>query len=168
MDQPTNIIQSIDALFGGSSSSFTLKNGTTVEFQKVNLPRIAVVTGMLDKLAATPLADKFRDFLASVAAIDFNQGVALNKAFANHSLLLQVFSTVAESIPEFVAALSTIDKPAYEGLELDEQLILAAGVIAVNYAFFTQSLPPIIATVMKNVGAKKASLGSTAKSQSPI
>jgi hypothetical protein len=181
MDQPNNIIASIDALFGGSSSSFTLRSGANVEFQKVNLPRIAVVTTMLDKLATTPLADKFRAFLQSIAkeqgallaggqspdAIDFNKGVALEKAFANHSLLLQVFSTVAETIPEFVAALSTIGVKDYEALELDEQLILAAGVVAVNYAFFTQSLPPIIATVMKNVGAKKqASLGSTAKNQS--
>jgi hypothetical protein len=177
MDQ-NNVIASIDALFGGSANSHTLASGKVVDFKKVNLGRIAVVTDMLNKLASSPIADKFGVLLQSIAteqraligagqspdAINFSKGVILDKAFGNHSLLLEVFSTVAGSIPEFVAALSTITKEDFDELELDEQMILAAGVIAVNYAFFTQSLPPIIATVMKNVGAKKqASKGTPAK-----
>ena len=168
MDQTQNVIASIDALFGGSAASFTLRNGTEVAFKKVNLARIAIVTSMLDKLAASPMANKFGELLQAIAAeqrallldgqspdaINFNKGVLLDKAFGNHSLLLQVFTTVAEAVPDFIAALSTVERAVLDELELDEQMVLAAGVIAVNYAFFTQSLPPIIATVMKNVPAR--------------
>lgn len=177
-NQPAhNLEHALDELFSGAVTHYTTSAGTRVNFPRTGIKQLGKATAFVNKIAGTAVPESLNQFLAlaateqkrlleegkSVHDINLNHNGLLETALGNHSLLLGIFSAVADVLPEVVAIFSTITEAEYESLSLDEQLIIAAGILIVNYSFFTQSLPPIIKSAMRAVNAKQQMLKSVGK-----
>jgi hypothetical protein len=169
-----NLEQVVDALFDGKTTTFTTSAGVEVRFELANLKRLGKATSLVNLIMERADKDKIAKFIGSVAteqsalmadgkspyALDLNAALLLEKAYTNHSLLLQIFGLIAEELPGFVATFTNMSEADFDALVLDEQLVVAAGVLAVNYGFFTQSLPRIIASAMRGFASKKSGAGA--------
>lgn len=171
MEQANNLEQVLDGIFAGTVTTFTTSAGTEVRFPRAGIVQLGKATKFINHLIQQVDKDKVDQFLQLVAKeqtdllsqgksvydINMNTASLLSKALNNHSLLLEMFGMMAEVLPEFVTVFTSMPANEYEVLSLDEQLVIAAGILIVNYAFFTQSLPPIMRSAMRAIASKQQS-----------
>lgn len=178
MEQSQNLEQVLDGIFAGTATRFTTSAGNEVIFNRAGIVQLGKITKFINLIIENTDKQKIDAFLQLVAKeqtamlaegksvqdINLNSAGLLTKALKNHNLLLDLFGMFAAELPEFISIFSTCTADDYEALALDEQLVIAAGILIVNYAFFTQSLPPIMRSIAKALSAKNASKG---KQQQP-
>lgn len=167
----SDLSAAIDQLFTSDSPLYQLKSGERVRFKRAGIVQLGKLSTLfqtlMDKVDPAQI-NRFLELIAmeqsrliqngeSAHSLNMNTVAAelLEKALGNQSLLLTIFAACAEQLPVAVELFSDISAEKYADLELDEQLILAAGVIAANYGFFTQSLPHIIKNVFAGLQRRK-------------
>ena len=169
MEQQSNDLSAVvDGLFANAVTSFTTEQGVHVEFKRAGITQLGKASKFIELVMAKADPSRVKDFLdlitgeqqalmaegKSVYDINLNAVSMIEKFLGNQSLLLTIFAATAEVIPEFVSIFSTITPEQFDQCSLDEQMVMAAGVFIVNYGFFTQSLPPIIKSVMQGLKKK--------------
>lgn len=152
----------VGELFGGARTTYTLRDGTVVTFEQAKFRQIAKVTLLFQEMVNRIPKDKFRQFLEMVVEAQTEamaqgksqQEMSLNavglieKAMGENSMLLTLFATVIDILPDFVPHFCDLSSEAFGALDLDEAVVCAAGVVAVNYGFFTRTLPPLLKGVI--------------------
>lgn len=170
----------VDELFGGTATSFTLRNGTVVTFKQAKFKQIAVITRLFQQLLDRIPKDKFATMLGlivneqakamadgkSQTDISLNATGMIEAALGQNSLLLTVFTNVLDLLPEAVPQFCDLKKEQFEDLDLDEAVLVATGIVAVNYSFFTQTLPPLLKSVLGGWQKKSGTTVSTERSTS--
>ncbi len=166
----TNLATVVDELFANHRTEFPISNGVMVKIKPAKVKQIAIVMRLFNDLLSNIPKEKFEAFLDEVAveqrrligegksAYDLDAGSALllNKALGEHSLILGALASVADSLPSFVAEFTSLTVDEIGELDLDEFVVTLAGVIAVNYGFFTQSLRPIVSSAIAGWKSKKS------------
>lgn len=173
MEQANTLEQALDGIFAGTVTEFTTTTGVQVHFPRAGIVQLGKATKFINLLIERADKIKVDAFLKLVAGeqaallaegksahdINLNNVKLLGKALDNGPLLMSLFGSMADALPEFVAIFTTIKEDDYAALTLDEQLVIAAGILVVNYSFFTQSLPPIIRSALKGFQMLKSGQG---------
>lgn len=181
MEQPQNLEQVLDGLFAGDITRFTPESTKTeVIFKRAGIVQLGKATEFINLLIERADKGRIDAFLTLVAKeqkalmdegksvhdINLNNTKLLQGALANGPLLLSLFSSMADAIPRFVSIFTNMTEETYaDELVLDEQLVIAAGVLITNYAFFTQSLPLIIKSALKGFAALQKNHGKPKTAQ---
>lgn len=172
-NQQNDLTAIVDGLFANTVSEFTTENGTHVLFKRAGIVQLGQATKFFSLITERADPAKIKQLIdlitmeqeqmiaegKSVHEMNLNAMALITKGLNNQSLLLTVFSAMADAIPEFVAIFTTISPEAYGELSLDEQLVIAMGIFAVNYGFFTQSLRPIIESAIRGLKQKQSANG---------
>lgn len=165
-----NLATVVGELFGGAKTTLNLADGTVVMFHRAKFKQIAAVTRLFQELINAVPRDAFMELLATIAMaqkesmregrsaddISMNTLNLLDKAFGENSITLNLFATVMDKIPQFIPQFSDMSAAAFEELEIDEALLVAVGVVASNYDFFTQKLLPLLKSVMQGSWSRSA------------
>ena len=160
--QQGELLAVVDRIFAESVSEFTApSNGTVIKFPRAKLKQLGAATRLFQSIAERVPEERIAELLDLVIAeqkqllaegksvhdMNLNASNIITKALGNRSLLFEVFAACTEELSKVVAVFTNISVDEYEELDLEEQLIVAAGIFAVNYNFFTQSLPPILRAI---------------------
>lgn len=166
-----NLSAVVDAMFDSGSTSYTTTTGVAIDFKPVNIKRIGKMTEFINTLLQQVGRDKVEALAGVIAdeqqrlmsegksAYALDIGGLVKRYYDNSSLLLTVFGLVADVLPGMVVTFTNMSEDQFNELGLDEQIVVATGVFAVNYGFFTQSLPPIIKRAMSGLASKKSAAG---------
>ena len=167
--KPANLASTLDELFGGSRTEFTLKSGTVVTFKPAKLRQLGAITTFLQVILERVPADKLTALLQSIAneqqkAIDAGKShndlqmeavSMVTKAMGHNSLILGVLSHTIDLLPALIGSFTTLSDDEVEEIDLDDMVVVIMGILAVNYSFFTHSLPPIVQSALRGWQAKK-------------
>ncbi len=171
----------VDQLFNGGLTTLTLANGQIVTFQQAKFKQIAAVTRLFSELLALIPREQFSVLLGLVveaqigsmaqgkAATDMslNTNKIIESALGENSLLLTIFASCLDILPQFVPQFCNMSAEQFEQLDLEEAVLVATGVVATNYGFFTQKLPPLLKSILSGWNKKGSSISTTSdKSQS--
>lgn len=170
----------VDEMFMGSRTTATLQNGTIVTFHQAKFKQIAVVTRLFQEMLNRIPKEKFSELLGMIVDaqtlamsegksntdMTVNAGILIENAIGEKSMLLTIFSTVLDMLPDFIPQFCDLSADAFNELDIDEAVLVATGVVAVNYSFFTQKLPPLLKSVTAS-WSKKSSIASSTRSNSP-
>ncbi len=171
-NNPNDLSAVIDGLFANEITKFTTQDGFEVQFRRAGIVQLGKATDFFRTLMESAPVEKVKQLIDLIATeqqqllsdgksvhdLSLNATQMIQKGLANQSLLLEIFGVMSAKLPEFCSYFSNVTTAQYEDMSLDEQLVIAAGVFAVNYGFFTQSLPPIIKSVVR--GLKSKQIGS--------
>ncbi len=149
-------------LFGGTATTLTLRDERVVTFKEAKVKEVAVITRLFQRLLDSIPRDKFATMLQMIVDsqvqamadgksqndLSLNATKLIEEALGENSLLLTVFSNVIDMLPDAIPHFTDISKEIYEDLSLDEAVCVAAGVVAVNYGFFTRTLPPLLKSII--------------------
>ncbi len=169
-NQQNGLSAVVDGLFANAITTFTLDNGKEVTIKRAGIVQIGKATAFFSMLISSAPAERIKALIElisseqaklleegkSVHDMNLNAIGIIQKGLDTQGLLLPLFASVAEKLPEFCSYFSTVSAEEYAELTLDEQMVIAAGVFAVNYGFFTQSLPPIIKSVIAGLKNKQS------------
>jgi hypothetical protein len=166
----------VDEMFGAEGrTTFTLRSGKVVTFHQARFKHIAKITALFQEMLNRIPKDKFKEMIDMVvtaqvgamkegksqAELDLNAANMIEKALGENSLLLSVFSTIMDILPNFVPQFCDLSADDFGELDLDEALVVASGVVAVNYSFFTQTLPPLLKRIFGGWKQKGATSSNT-------
>lgn len=169
--------QVVDELFSQARTTLTLRDGRVVEFKSASYKHIGKIARLFETLLSRVPAEQLGKLIdmivgeqknllmAGKSVNDFDIGASglVQEAMGNGSLLLTVFANVSDVLPQAVELFSTLGAADFDELEMDEAMLVAAGVVARNYSFFTQTVRPVLVNVMrawKSVGKKTAPAGT--------
>jgi hypothetical protein len=148
----------IDQMFNDGLTTYTTRAGKLVTFQQARMKQIAAVTRLFHELLAMIPKEEFSTLLALIvqsqadamqqgrSATDLNMNAShiVQEALGENSLLLTVFASCLDILPKFVPQFCDMTADEFGDLELDEAVLVATGVVATNYGFFTQTLPRLV------------------------
>jgi hypothetical protein len=148
-----------------------------VTFRQAKFKEIAAVTLLFQKMLDHIPQDRFKALLAAIVEaqheamaagrapgdLSLNATRLVDKAFGQTSVLLTIFASVMDILPEFVPQFCDLSAADFNELDLDEAVLVAAGVVAVNYAFFSQKLPPLVQHALRGWQSRSASAPLTAR-----
>lgn len=162
----------LDALFGGERTDVPTKEFGKVQIFPAKVRQLKTITSMFTLLINRIPEKEFGDLLGSIAAIqkenidagrspfymaDENAGKLLLDFLQGRSLIGVLLNSLADVLPEFLCQFTSLnEKEKYEELSIDEFAVIAAGVVAINYGFFTRQLLPTLKSVLQNWRVKKS------------
>lgn len=171
----------IERMFESGLTTYTTRAGQTVHFQQAKFKQIATVTRLFQEMLALVPREEFGNMISMIvgaqvdamaqgrAATDLNLNVGriVEEAIGEKSLLLTVFASCLDILPKFVPQFCDMSAEQFDQLDLDEAVVVATGVVAVNYSFFTRTLPPLLKQALGGWKKKGTSTEATnGKSQS--
>lgn len=171
----------VDEMFAGSRMSYTLKNGRTVNFHTAVFKQIATVTRLFQNLCNNIPREQFIDLIATMAHeqikamaagkgindINLNTTELVEKAFGQQSIVLTLFASCMDFLPEAMPNFCDITEDEFNHLEIEDAIMVCLGVIGMNYGFFTQSLPRLFKTVIGGWSKKNAAASTVASLYAP-
>lgn len=177
MENPSNELSlTVDKLFAGTTNKFMTASGKEVIIKQAKLKEIAAITRFIDGVVSRAPRAQMESLFNQIVDLqerlmregkspyDVSDGIGemIAAAMDNRSLILTIFASTADLICEFAPVLSNVSSKEFEDdLTLDEQMVLTAGTIAVNYHFFTRSLPPILKGIFSNLKLKRTGRASS-------
>jgi len=172
------VASQLDTIFGSSNTNYTLGDGRVVGIRPARLKQVVAITNFFKRLLGTINPDQLKLLIDSIAIeqlqllkdgksqydMDLNASKMIREAIGHNSLLLEIFGNALELLPELAAPFTSLPPAEFAELELDEMMAVCAGVVAVNYSFFTQKLPPILRSIQQGLQQKKNSQNSSESS----
>ncbi len=169
----------IDQMFNDGLTTYTTRAGKVVTFQQAKFKQIAVVTRLFHDMLSMIPKQEFSTLIAlvvqsqteamnegrSATDLSLNASNIVQEAMGENSLLLTIFSSCLDILPKFIPQFSTMTADEFGDLDLDEAVLVATGVVATNYSFFTQTLPPLVKSAIG--GWKRKGLSTTPTKSSP-
>lgn len=174
-EEAVSLETTIEKMFEEGLTTYTTRAGVVVTFQQAKFKQIAVVTRLFQEMLALVPKEEFSNLIGMIVGaqvhamaegkaatdIDLNVAKIIEEAIGEKSLLLTVFASCLEILPKFVPQFCTMTAAQFDELDVDEALVVATGVVATNYSFFTQTLPPILKQVFGGWRQKGSSTAAT-------
>lgn len=182
---PVGLEAIVEQLFAGKVEEFTPtnKDGTkrkTITFKPAKVKEVAAITRFFGKLIASLPRDKVEQLVTIVlevqsksineqGQINLNKGLLLEKALRNNGLVLEIFAGGMDIVGSLIGILTDTTEDEFNALELEDAAIVSVGIFAVNYDFFTQTLPLILRSAVAGLNLKRqGSKNSNKKLPPPI
>lgn len=148
MSEPTNTVN-LDAIF--SEHEALLSDGSRVAIHKLKVKYI--------KRALDTVARIVSGLSQKTVGVDDIMSVSMVAGFSlTPSVLLQLISNNWDEVFELIALHTSLDKEKIGELDIDDGLIIFAGVIRRNADFFVQNVVPLMVALAANAASdeKKA------------
>lgn len=167
-----DLVLAATAIFGGTSNVVPLEDGRSVEIRPATmktLPQIiAFFQAALDALDPETIGGIVEVFAerqqalidagknpAEISMEDVGGISVVQNAFTKVHLLSSLLSAVLGVLPRLAPAFTNLTQEEFENLPPDRGMLVAGGIFMLNYHFFSQSLPPMLAAFMKSWASKK-------------
>ncbi len=169
----------IDQMFSSGLTTYTTRAGKLVVFEQAKFKQIAAVTRLFHEMLAMIPKAEFSHLIAlvvdsqtaamaegkSATDMSLNASQIVQEALGENSLLLTIFASCLDILPKFIPQFCNLTADEFGDLELDEAVLVATGVVATNYGFFTRTLPPLVKTAFGAWKTKGLSTLPTKSSQ---
>lgn len=163
------LFHAMKELFDGADADLPLKSlpGKVVQFKAAKMKHLDKITVLIGEMAASLSEAELGTVVNRVSALqekaisegvspyDLNTTGLVNETLGNASLVAKLATAGLQSLPKFVCYFTNLEPDEFGELEADEGLLIALGVFARNYSFFTQRVPPVIAAFVAAQRAKK-------------
>lgn len=166
-----SIAAAANAIFSRSGSTFTVGDGTVVIVNKAKTKQLRYAVTFIEMLAGSMDTSQFYTMVTTFAEAqrkaiaegsdpeNIRTAEVARAALGNASLLLTIASKITNELPALVAVFTNLDAEQVDNLDAEELVLLICQIFLVNYAFFTQTLRPILlafgAALMKQIEPAK-------------
>ncbi|MEG1121284.1 MAG: hypothetical protein RSE62_03675 [Citrobacter sp.] len=156
-DANESLVGIVDELFGNQRTTVPTVSHGEVKIFQCKVKNISVIIGLFDALVSRIPADEFDEFLfglrdmqkeaikAGKSPFDMEGATELIlRILGSRSLIMSVLTGCNDVLVPFLTQFTSLKADEFEELTLDEFGVVAAGVIAINYGFFTHTLRPLL------------------------
>lgn len=151
-----SIAAAADAIFATTGATFTTDSGVVVHIAKAKTRQLRYAVNFIEMLAGSMDSSQFFNMVQAFASAQreaiaqgldpesINTAEVARAALGNASLLLTIASRVTGELPALVALFTNLTAEQVDELSADELVLVVCQIFLVNYAFFTQTLRPIL------------------------
>ena len=179
-DTPESLVGIVDELFGNSRTTVPTATYDEVQIFQCKVKNIGLIIGLFDTLISRIPADEFDAFLFGLRDMQTKAIKAGKSPFdmegtselvlnilGSRSLVMAVLTGCNDALVPFLTQFTSLTADQFEELTLDEFGVIAAGVIAINYGFFTHTLRPLLQRAIAAWRSKKNAKNLIDKATAP-
>lgn len=171
--EATDLSLAAIAIFDGGQSEIALPDGKKAIIKPATMRQLPTIIKFFQTVVESMdseslgalievLADKQRDIIAeggdpSKVKVEEIAGTELVRGYLTKvNLLAELFAAALSALPPAVTAFTNLSEDEFNDLSPDYGILIVGGIFTQNYAFFTQSLPPILTAFMRSQAGKRA------------
>lgn len=168
-----HILAALGDLFAGSTDHVALPSrvkagADDVCFYAAKFRHLGEIGVLLQSMLSNFNVSEVKTLLATVSKQQedkINEGVSpyrlhteeiVKAAVGDGSLVAKLLQGATQTLPQLAPMFSNLTAEEFSELDLDEAGIVAYGILAHNYSFFTQRLLPVIAASIASLSARKS------------